>query len=1101
MSQIFLKVLDMSLGASFLVLAVVAARFLLKKAPKWIRLLLWALVAVRLLLPVTPESSASLVPDTSQLTTKAEVALEAPILPAQPQNPPIVLSPGNTIPTADAVVPTATAAVPEPSPSPAPAPAQGPSLLTVLAWIWLGGIAVMALATAISYLRLRKRVTTAVRLKDRVYQSENVVSPFILGLLRPRIYLPFHMDGQSVPHVLAHEYAHLKRKDHLWKPLGFALLTAHWFNPLMWLGYILLCRDIELACDEKVIKGLDVAHRADYSQALLSSSVSRRSIAACPLAFGEIGVGQRIKSVLSYKKPTFWLILVALIACIAVAVCFLTNPPQTDDPAPQGALPEDIPEPYTAILSDYSAIVDFRLSENFIEDYNNGVRPEISDTLDNCIEDELEYHFSCMLIEMAKGIDGLSKESFGYILQDVNRDGSAELFWVRDDYTILAAFTIRDGQVKMIDAFWPRHAMIATDEGFLYTRSSDGADYTSFRLSKLDADGTLSEVVAFGTEGLAYYEMIGSEKETIDEARFEALVSKYPFEASAAWRKATIYTAMPESSTIGQPANDDSLFLITDTPENLASIQLPSKSEVMDNALDLMRTFILSQIETNFDAEFALKQSVRDVANNGRDYTGCYLRAQSRVAYRSENLVSVVFTGRYNQRGAAHPIHFLWALNYDPQTLETVNFAQQYQVNATLYGAFSEAAEKEILEECSGKWPEGWGSFAEELCSEERFLKGLSEGGDFQHYFTTEGVVISYPVSFALGSHKEALLPYSSLTARLPGEGQAEQMQPPVTQPEVTQPQPPTPVNCIHLMEEIVTKAPSCTQKGEGENRCTLCGYSEAIVYDATAHRYGDYLVTKQATCIEEGYRKRTCLVCGRTQGQKTEKTYHIWNKMACNTPVTCTVCGYHEADGFPHQYELVNTYNYSSGFLGTRNYGCMRCGGWIAEHFGQAGDYDFAALQNHVEDYARGLEFAVSSVYWPGKEYTHSVRFAEIDYPGGGIEALQTLAKDAIDQAYGDCIASGMSPADYEMNIQIQIASTTVYGQVFYQCVHMGKITTDRKEPDHDEKNSLPAFGVDTGNLPVCLQERCQAGVGEKPEQLRHPGENPAPYHLAPAA
>ena len=154
-----------------------------------------------------------------------------------------------------------------------------------------------------------------------------MISPFVLGLIKPKIYLPFNMNEKDMEHVVAHEMAHIRRKDHLWKPLGFILLTLHWFNPLMWLGYVLLCRDIELACDEKVIKELDHDARADYSQALLTCSVNRRMIAACPLAFGEVGVKDRVKSVLNYKKPAFWIIIAAIVACVAVAVCFLTNPP------------------------------------------------------------------------------------------------------------------------------------------------------------------------------------------------------------------------------------------------------------------------------------------------------------------------------------------------------------------------------------------------------------------------------------------------------------------------------------------------------------------------------------------------------------------------------------------------------------------------------------------------------------------------------------------------------------------------------------------------------------------------------------------------------
>ena len=185
-----------------------------------------------------------------------------------------------------------------------------------------------ALYTAISYWRLRRKVDTAVRYEDNIFQSENVGSPFVLGIIKPKIYLPFKMDEQDMEHVVAHEQAHIRRKDHWWKPLGFLLLTIHWFNPLMWLAYVLLCRDIELACDEKVIKELGNEQRADYTQALVACSVNRRMIAACPLAFGEVGVKERVKSVMNYKKPAFWIIILAVIACVVVVVCFLTNPKQ-----------------------------------------------------------------------------------------------------------------------------------------------------------------------------------------------------------------------------------------------------------------------------------------------------------------------------------------------------------------------------------------------------------------------------------------------------------------------------------------------------------------------------------------------------------------------------------------------------------------------------------------------------------------------------------------------------------------------------------------------------------------------------------------------------
>ena len=195
-------------------------------------------------------------------------------------------------------------------------------------YIWIFGMIALALYTAISYWRLRRKVDTAVRYKDNIFQSENVSFPFVLGIIKPRIYLPFKMNGQYLEHVVAHEQAHICRKDHWWKPLGFLLLMIHWFNPLMWLAYVLLCRDIELACDEKVIKELGNEQRGDYTQALVACSVNRRMIAACPLAFGEVSVKERVKSVMNYKKPAFWVIIISVIVCVGVAVCFLTNPKQ-----------------------------------------------------------------------------------------------------------------------------------------------------------------------------------------------------------------------------------------------------------------------------------------------------------------------------------------------------------------------------------------------------------------------------------------------------------------------------------------------------------------------------------------------------------------------------------------------------------------------------------------------------------------------------------------------------------------------------------------------------------------------------------------------------
>lgn len=313
MNELFLKIINMSISASWFVLAVLILRFVLKKAPKWVNVLLWGIVAVRLAFPFSIESAFSLIPS------------------AETINPSIMM---DTVPSVQTGVPAINNVInPVIGSSLAPAPGASANPLQIwipiLSMIWVAGVAILFVYTAVSYWRLRRKVSEAVILRDNIFQSENVASPFVLGIIKPRIYLPFNMNGQDLEHVVAHEQAHIRRKDHWWKPLGFLLLTIHWFNPLMWLAYVLLCRDIELACDEKVIKELDNELRADYAQALVVCSVNRRMIAACPLAFGEVGVKERVKSVMNYKKPTFWVIILAVITCAVVAVCFLTNPAGT----------------------------------------------------------------------------------------------------------------------------------------------------------------------------------------------------------------------------------------------------------------------------------------------------------------------------------------------------------------------------------------------------------------------------------------------------------------------------------------------------------------------------------------------------------------------------------------------------------------------------------------------------------------------------------------------------------------------------------------------------------------------------------------------------
>ena len=309
MDAVFLKVLNLSLTASLLILAVLPIRLLMRKAPKWTTCLLWLIVAVALICPVRLESPVSVMPAEDPITITVSEPASTPLPPAQ--TTPILIQ---DIQNARQQSATTTMTV-----------------LEIGTLVWALGMPVLLGYGIFSYLQLKRRVAASLMTAEGVYLCDNIDTPFILGILRPRIYLPSTLDGSLHEAVLLHEQAHLQRRDHWWKPLGYVLLTIHWFNPLVWLSYILLCRDIELACDEKVIRNMDTQHKKHYSEALLQCSIPRHLITACPLAFGEVGAKQRIKAVLHYKKPAFWVIAAALLVCIGLCFAFLTKPTIKDD--------------------------------------------------------------------------------------------------------------------------------------------------------------------------------------------------------------------------------------------------------------------------------------------------------------------------------------------------------------------------------------------------------------------------------------------------------------------------------------------------------------------------------------------------------------------------------------------------------------------------------------------------------------------------------------------------------------------------------------------------------------------------------------------------
>ena len=311
MAAVFLKLLNLSISASWLVLAVLVLRLGSKRSPKWMNVLLWGIVALRLVLPFSIESALSLIPSAETVRPAA-----------------VQFAPAPTITSGVSVIDNAV----NPSLSEHFAAVPGMSVnplyvwTEIAGWVWLIGLGAMLLYMLVSYLRLRRRVSVSLPIQENIYLCDAISSPFILGIVKPRIYLPSGLDEVQRQNVLAHERAHLARYDHWWKPLGFVLLAVYWFNPLLWLAYALLCRDIELACDERVIRTMDASAVKTYSTVPRACSMPHKAVISCPLAFGEVGIKERVRNALHYKKPAFWIVAVSAIVCIAVAVCFLTNP-------------------------------------------------------------------------------------------------------------------------------------------------------------------------------------------------------------------------------------------------------------------------------------------------------------------------------------------------------------------------------------------------------------------------------------------------------------------------------------------------------------------------------------------------------------------------------------------------------------------------------------------------------------------------------------------------------------------------------------------------------------------------------------------------------
>ncbi|HCR44325.1 MAG TPA: hypothetical protein DIV41_07055 [Ruminococcaceae bacterium] len=340
LEELFVNLLNMSITAGYVVVAVILLRLLLRKAPRWISCSLWALVGLRLLLPFSFESVMSLIPSSTTVTPDILYSAEPAI--------------GSGVPTVNSVVNPTIAGSLTPAVTDSASPMQ--IVISIAGIVWLVGILAMVLYSAVTYVRLRRKVDSAILLRNNVYKSDAISSPFVLGIVKPRIYLPFAVGEVDSGYVISHEQTHIRRKDHWIKPFGFLLLTVYWFNPLMWVAYVLLCRDIEVACDEAVIKDIGGNEKKAYSLALLNCAVKRRNIAMCPLAFGEVGIKERVKNVLNYKKPAFWIIIVAVIACIVAGICLLSNPKEKANTSYEHPNAEQLFEYRTAYVGDNSAV-------------------------------------------------------------------------------------------------------------------------------------------------------------------------------------------------------------------------------------------------------------------------------------------------------------------------------------------------------------------------------------------------------------------------------------------------------------------------------------------------------------------------------------------------------------------------------------------------------------------------------------------------------------------------------------------------------------------------------------------------------------------------
>ena len=749
MERLFVTLLNMSLTASWIVGAVVLFRFAFRRAPKWILCLMWGLVALRLVIPGFLESPTSLLPTTQPV--KVPVVYTQPIAQYTPFED-VEFSPVPEQPVTEQMQPVLTPSVPvaeqiqeEESRELEQVPqVHDTTEKSVFYWcgiVWSVGVCFMIAYCIFSYLRLYLLVREHIPVEKGVYICDRVNTPFILGLIRPKIYLPVALSAEDKVYVLAHEFAHIRRKDHWWKPIGFLLLSVYWFNPVMWLAYILLCRDIEGACDEKVIKQLGEDQKRPYSNALINCSAPAKLISACPLAFGEGKLRSRIKSVLHYKKPTLWILIACVIAAVIITAVFLTDPmKKSGQKETQTAEAQ-----YSLIIEDLNKFVSYRLSDDFQESWERGDNFLYSEDFESAVDSDKLKYWWLMLLEMTEDMEDPSCDNFGWILYDLNQDKLEELFFVRNDHSVLAVFTIAEDKPVLLDTFRKQYSTVVTEEGYLHCYQA-GENFFR-KIQVLDENGKFQTVdYCYRTDG-KYYDHNGSE---VSWGKYKAFKKEHPFEMATFWMELEI-------------TNTKKTHYSLDTQEQTekASYQVVNNPTPDSQALNLNYPFLTGAgkdySSINKLIEDAVYKRMYYDLFEGKNFIPEYTKLDYTVTYATDNLISFFYEGTVMVEMAAHPTKLKQGFTFDLKEERRLFVTDYITINDTFGECFLSAWNMQIDDTITDNY----------VISQNGVLDNLKrcdqDGSETSFYISQDTLRIVYPVPFAVGGYQTVCLRLDSL--------------------------------------------------------------------------------------------------------------------------------------------------------------------------------------------------------------------------------------------------------------------------------------------------------------------------------------------------